>query len=107
MAKMQSAIAAVAGALVAFALTAGCGGDDNASGGSNPDGGADHVVPPTDAAPPDDAQPGDARSDAGCDFNGFVTGLITNHTNAKDLPSADLGDNCVDTHTPFPQSLFQ
>lgn len=50
----------------------------------------------------------DGRTDGGpCDFNQFVTGLIQNHTNDKDLPSVDLGENCVDTQTPFPSTLFQ
>jgi hypothetical protein len=34
-------------------------------------------------------------------------GLIQNHTNNTDLPSTDLGQNCVDTQTPFPATVFQ
>jgi hypothetical protein len=109
MARKQTAILVTALGIVALAFAAGCGGDDTSSGGSpdsGPDGGVDVFVPPgPDTGPPPDGGPDGA--DGGCDFNAFVTGLITNHTNATDLPSTDLGDNCVDTHTPFPQTLFQ
>lgn len=99
-------VVAAAGALAA------CGGDDNAVHPGT-DGGVDAIAP-NDGAPPADggdaAPPGDGGDggDGGpCDFNQFVTGLIQNHTNNTDLPSTDLGQNCVDTQTPFPATLFQ
>ena len=108
MARKQTALLVTAMGFVALAFAAGCGGDDT-SDGVTPDGGKDtgsdvFVPPGPDTGPP---PPPDGGKDAGpCDFNAFVTGLITNHTNATDLPSTDLGDNCVDTRTPFPQTLF-
>lgn len=82
----------------AVALVAGvaaCGDDDdnnNNNPGNTPDG---------------STSDGSNNIDAGCDFNAFVTGLITNSTNATALPSEDLGDNCTDMQTPFPDSTFQ
>ena len=114
MARKQSALLVSLLGVVAFAFAAGCGGDDTNGGGpGGPDGGSDVVVPPLDGAPPPDSgpppdggPPPDA-ADGGCDFNAFVTGLITNHTNGTDLPSTDLGEACTDTQTPFPPALFQ
>jgi hypothetical protein len=100
---------------LSLALAAGCGGDDtvgaNPDGGPGTDGGSDVSVPPPpppgDGGPNPDGGPKPDASDGGaCDFNAFVTGLITSHTNGTDQPSADLGESCVDTHTPFPQTLF-
>ena len=98
-------------AIVAFAFAAGCGGDDTNGGNPGNDGGSDVVNPQPDGGPdtgplPDGGPQPDA-ADGGCDFNAFVTGLITNHTNGTDLPSTDLGEACTDTHTPFPPALFQ
>ncbi len=113
MARKQTALFAAAMGIVALAFAAGCGGDDTTDPGVTPDGGKDVSVPPTPPPtppppnpPPPPPRDGGPDADAGCDFNAFVTGLITDHTNAKDLPSTDLGDTCVDTRTPFPQTLF-
>jgi len=90
--------------IVALALVVGiaaCGDDDN---GATPG-----PTPTTDSGPPV-VPPGsnDGGADAGpCDFNAYVTGLIQNNTNATAVPTEDLGDNCVDTQTPFPDSFFQ
>ena len=110
MATKQRAIAGL-GALslaLALALAAGCGGDDQNSTNPAADAGAaDRAVSADSGGPAPEASPGDAGADSRCDFNGFVTGLIANHTNATDLPSTDLGDECVDTRTPFSPNLFQ
>ena len=115
MARKQTAVLFTALGIVALAFAAGGGGDDTTDNGTpdgGKDGGGDVFVQPDTAPPPDggplpDGGPQPDGGDAGpCDFNAFVTGLITNHTNGTDLPSADLGEACTDTHTPFPQTLF-
>ena len=100
---MKALQTATLAAALSFAFVAGvtaCGDDDNAA--TPPpvaDGGPDgNVVPNPDA--------GDGGSTP-CDFNAFVTGLITNSTTATALPSEDLGDSCTDKQTPFPDPLFQ
>lgn len=77
-----------------IALLAACGDDEN---GGTP-------TPPTtnDGGTPDAAPP-----PGPCQFNDFVLGLINTSTNGTALPSEDLGDNCTDTQTPFPEATFQ
>jgi hypothetical protein len=116
--KHTATLFVTAVSMVALAFAAGCGGDDTTgtTGDGGPGGGNDVFVPPTDGALPDGALPDGApppdggpqpdAGDGGCDFNAFVTDLITNHTNSTDLPSTDLGEACVDTQTPFPATLF-
>jgi hypothetical protein len=99
---------ACATALAAAGALAACGGDDTSGSPPAADGGADVISP--DGSPLDsggDTNPGTDGGDGGCDFNTFVIGLIQNHTNNTDSPSTDLGQNCVDTHTPFPMTVFQ
>ena len=87
-------------------LAVACG--DDSGNGAGPDAGGNEAGPGTDGG--NDANPGtDSGNDAGdggCDFNAFVLDLVNNHTTATDLPSTDLGDQCVDNHTLFPQTIF-
>lgn len=94
MAILRTVLLASTFAVALVAGVAACGDDDDNN--NNPG-------PTVDASTSD----GSNNTDAGCDFNAFVTGLITNNTNATALPSEDLGDNCTDTRTPFPDSTFQ
>jgi len=94
MAILKTATLAAMFGIALIAGVAACSDDDNNNpppGGT--DAGADGATPNGDAGP--------------CDFNTFVTNLITNNTNATALPSTDLGDGCTDTQTPFPASTFQ
>jgi len=93
------------------ASAAACSGDDTVGTTPGQDGGGDATH--ADGGSPDTGgneagKDGGTDGDAGpCDFNAFVTDLIKNHTNNTDQPSTDLGQNCVDTQTPFPTTLFQ
>ena len=88
--------ACLALSIAGAAFQVGCGDDDN-SNPSTPDTGI-----------PDTGPASDGGTEAGqCNFNDFVTGLITNSTTATALPSKDLGETCTDNQTPFPATLFQ
>ena len=72
------------------AVALGCNGDDNNNGDGGPDGSKDVVT--NDVATDGGADSGDGA----CNFAAFVTDLINNHTTSTDLPSTNLGQNCVD-----------
>jgi hypothetical protein len=86
----------------------GCGDDEQ--GGAGTDAGGDVIGNNPETSVPEggggDTGGGDGGGDAGCKFNDFVLGLITGSTTATALPSADLGDKCVDDHVLFPASTF-
>jgi hypothetical protein len=109
MSRTRAFLFAVATAVAVAGAVSACSGDDVVGATPGTDGGTDGTAPPmdsgTDTAPPGDA--GDGGDAGPCDFNTFVIGLIQNHTNSTDQPSIDLGQNCVDTHTPFPSTVFQ
>jgi hypothetical protein len=109
---MTKAWALITACLVASALTA-CGDDSGAGprdsgleagGDAQPDGTADANAKAdsggdsaVDGGGSTTDSGGEAGADGGaCNFAVFVVGLIQNHTNATDRPSADLGQNCVD-----------
>ena len=94
MLRKRSFFFCVATAVAISGAVAACGGDDTVVPTGNNDGG-------------NDTAPSEGGDGGPCDFNQFVIGLIRNHTNSTDQPSVDLGQNCVDTKTPFPSTLFQ
>jgi hypothetical protein len=114
MLRTRAILFACVTALAAAGALAACGGDDVTVAPGGMDGGVDGIaphpdgnmppvdgnMPPVDGSHPDGNMPPVDGGDGGpCDFNQFVIGLIQNHTNNTDLPSQDLGQNCVDTHT--------
>jgi hypothetical protein len=112
MVQGRAFLLACATALAAAGSLAACSGDDNSGTPSGTmDGGTDGSPIPDGSTHDGSADTGPA-TDAGdggdaCDFNTFVIGLIQNHTNGTDQPSTDLGQNCTDTHTAFPMTVFQ
>jgi hypothetical protein len=74
--------------------------------GTSPDAGDATLA--TDASDAGDASDAHDAADAvACNFATFVKGLIANDTTATALPSADLGQSCVDDHNQADfQSLF-
>lgn len=106
MLRTRALLFVVATIAVGGAAIAACGGDDivNTTPG---DGGTATDGPILDGPSLDSGDAGDAGDGGPCDFNQFVMGLIQNHTNSKDLPSVDLGQNCVDKQAPFPSTVFQ
>lgn len=100
---------ATAAALTGVMAMVGCGDDDPGSAAA--DAGNDVIVTNPEGGPNPNPEAGGGDSggdggDAGCKFNDFVLGLIKNSTTATALPSADLGDKCVDDQTPFPATTF-
>lgn len=109
MLRKRSFFFCVATAVAISGAVAACGGDDTVVPTGNNDGGTDGTAH-VDGGPLDggnDTAPSEGGDGGPCDFNQFVIGLIQNHTNSTDQPSVDLGQNCVDTKTPFPSTLFQ
>jgi hypothetical protein len=116
MGRSAKSLIAIATAIAVSGAIVACGGDDTTGNNPGADGGTidgSHVDGSSDGAPdtaPADSGADTARTDGGdggCDFNAFVIGLIQNHTSSTEQPSTDLGQNCVDTQTPFPSTLFQ
>ena len=103
-------------ATAALAL-AGCGGDDTIvppAGDAGKDSSTPHLDGGTDTGTQDasdgsvnHSDAGDAGADGACDFNAFVLNSIQTQTNNTSLPSANIGQNCTDTHTLFDAAIFQ